>query len=201
MLVFIRHGETDSNVPGQERLRGKLPIPLNHDGVKGAEEVADAISELKDVKEVRTGTYVRVVQTSHEVGKALGMELTPMEEYNDWDTGDFAGELTSKVLKDIHDRIQHPLKPVKNGESFQEWLDKIVPALHEVVESDEIYVVVSSGRVATLLEALSKNKGDHPDTDTLLGKPPIDPGGILIVGADWKIRFKTAKVEESKGMS
>lgn len=169
--------------------------------MRQAEETAHKLSMLKDVKGIYSGTFVRVVQTATEVCEALGMELQPMEEFNDWDTGDWAGMLVSEIKPDLHDRIQHPLKKVPGGQTFQSWLDTITPALADKIEEDDLSIVISSGRVATLIHALGKGKGKEPELSILLGKPPIDPAGVMIVNSDWSIEFKTAKAEESKGMS
>lgn len=200
-LVFVRHGKTHSNEVGKEKLRGWLPVPLSLEGMRDIEQTADALSDVEGVDQIRCGTLVRVVQSAMEIGEALGMEITPMEELNDWDTGDFAGHGVAETKKDLHDHILHPLKKVPGGETFQFFLDRIVPILKGSVENDKLYVICSSGRVGTLLKALSINKGDHPDTDTLLGKPPIDPSGVMIIDRNWRITFKTQKDEESKGLS
>lgn len=201
MVIYVRHGTTDSNAPGNEKLRGWLPIPLNLDGMKEAHETAESLANVENVKDLMCGTLVRVVQSANEIAEVLGIPLNPLEELNDWNTGDFAGESADKAREDLHDRIRHPNKSTPGGETFQFFLDRIVPLLTKYVESKDLYIVVSSGRVSTLLKALSVNDGEHPDTQTLLGKPPIDPGGILIIRADWQIPFMTKKTEESKGLS
>lgn len=201
MIVFVRHGKTESNNVGHEKLRGWLPVPLSLEGMEQAEEIAYNLSGLEDVKEICCGTLVRVVQTAQEVAEALEMEISPCEELNDWNTGEYAGRGVPETLKTLHDHIQYPLKPVKGGEPFQFFLDRIVPVLNEKVKSKDLYVVISSGRVATLLKALSRNKGKEPDTDILLGKPPISPAGILIVDANWRITYTTEKEPGEKSLS
>lgn len=201
MVIFVRHGTTASNEPGNEKLRGWLPIPLNLAGMKESHDTAESLAVVENVKELMCGTLVRVIQSANEIAEVLGMELTPLEELNDWDTGDFAGEDATKARADLHDRIDNPNKAVPGGETFQFFLDRITPLLTKYVESEDVYILVSSGRVGTLLKALSVNDGSHPDTPTLKGKPPIDPAGIMIVRADWNIPFMTRKTEETKGLS
>lgn len=169
--------------------------------MKESRETAESLAEVEEVKDIMCGTLVRVVQSANEIGHALFMPIQPLEELNDWDTGDFAGHPVKETLNDLHDHIRNPAKKVPGGEPFQFFLDRIVPLLKEYVEDNNLHIVCSSGRIATLLKALSVNKGKEPSTDVLLGKPPIDPSGILIMNSDWKITFATKKSEESKGLS
>jgi broad specificity phosphatase PhoE len=200
-IIYVRHGKTASNDPDNEKLRGWLPVPLDKEGMQQAEDIADSLSDVKGVKEIRCATLVRVVQTAQECAEALGMTITPMEELNDWDTGDFAGKSVKETLKDLHACINEPLKKVPGGETFQFWIDRITPVLRESIESKDLYVIVSSGRVGTLLKAYSETGGEYPKTDVMLGKPPIDTAGVMIIDKKWKIVYKTAKEVESKGLS
>jgi broad specificity phosphatase PhoE len=201
MLIFVRHGKTDANNPEHETLRGWLPIPLTLEGMKESIEVGEELEDVENVESLKCGTLVRVVQSATEIANVLSMELEPMEELNDWNTGDFAGQAVKKTLNDLHDHIKYPLKKVPGGETFQFFLDRIIPVLTECVENDKVDIVVSSGRISTLLKALSKSKGKEPDTSILLGKPPIDPSGVLIMDSNWRITFMTKKSEQSKGLS
>ena len=201
MVVFIRHGRTPNNEVGHEKLRGWLPISLDLDGMCESRETADCLTALEDVKSLQCGTLVRVVQSAGMIAEVLCMELDAKEELNDWNTGDFAGESVQDTLDDLHDHIKHPLKKVPGGEPFQFFLDRIVPVLKEAVESDDVNIICSSGRVGTLLDALSMNKGKHPNTERLLKKPPIDPSGVFILDKNWRVVYATKKSEESKGLS
>lgn len=201
MLIFVRHGKTHSNNPDHEKLRGWLPVPLTLEGMKDSKETAESLAEVEDVDHIYCGTLFRVTQSAAEIAQVFSMELEPLEELNDWNTGDFAGQSVKSTLEHLHSHIKEPLKKVPNGEPFQGFLDRIVPILKGLVEDDKVNLVISSGRVSTLLKALSVNDGTHPSTDVLLGKPPIDPSGILIIRSDWKITFMTKKSEEGKGLS
>lgn len=201
MICFVRHGETHSNEVGHEKLRGWLPVPLSLAGMAGTKETAELLDEIESPARIMCGTLVRVIQSAAEIAQVLQMELEPDENLNDWNTGDFAGEPVQETLDDLHSHIRQPTKAVPGGESFQAFMDRIVPVLTDAVESKDINIVVSSGRISTLLKALSANGGKTPDQAILLGKPPIDPSGILILDRDWEITFSTRKSEESKGLS
>jgi broad specificity phosphatase PhoE len=201
MLIFVRHAKTESNDPVNERLRGTLPIPLTVEGMKQARETAESLAEVEDVKSLYSSTLVRVVQSAHEISQVLSIEMEPLEELDDWDTGDFQGQLAKDVMPQVLDYIRNPTKKVPGGEAFKFYQDKIVPKLREFVESDDVCVMVGSGRASTMLKALAVNKGGEPDLDILLKKPPVEPGGIMILNADWDITFMTKKSEEMKDVS
>lgn len=202
MLIFVRHGATSSNEIGHEKLRGWLPIPVTLEGMHEVQRTAEALSEMEGgVDAIYCGTLVRVVQSASEIAMAMEMELQPKDEFNDWNTGDFAGEPVQETLKDLHSHIRSPEKPVPNGESFQQFLDRIVPELKALVEDDNLNILVSSGRVSTLLNSLKASGGEKPDVQILLGKPPIDPAGVFILDNDWTVVFQTKKDAASKGLS
>jgi broad specificity phosphatase PhoE len=192
MLIAIRHGHTTLNEDGSERLRGWLPVPLTLEGMKASRETAESLSALEDVYSLYTSDLVRAVQAAEEVAQVLSIELEPREELRDWNYGDLSGKLVDNAtINALHDYMEHPNKVPKNGSSFQEFLDRTIPFLTELVESEEICIAVTHNRVLTLLNALCKTKGDYPHMDTLKKKGPIDPSGIMIVNRDWKIEFKT----------
>jgi broad specificity phosphatase PhoE len=197
VFIACRHGSTASNENGHEKIRGWLPIPLSKKGMEEAEEAAHNLSGVDNVEAIYCSDLVRAVQTAQEVAEALEMTITPREELRDWNQGDYSGQEAEKVYKRLHDFIESPQRKVPNGESYQFFLDRAVPFLNECAKSDKLYILVTHGRVVTLINALAKNKGEHPDTETLKGKAPVDPGGIIIVNPSWKITFMSSKRDKA----
>src|SRR5258708_5047554 len=159
MLIFVRHGKTKSNEPGQEKLRGWLPVPLDREGMKMARETAESLAEVEDVAHLYCATLVRVVQSAEEIAQVLQLPLEPYEELNDWDTGVLAGQKVSDALASLKDHIKHPEKKIEGGETFAFYKQRLIPRLKEFVESDEVCVMCGSGRTSTMLRALSVNEG------------------------------------------
>lgn len=202
MVVFVRHGRTDLNEAGDKKLRGWLPVPLDSTGMKEAHEVAERLSLVKNVKHLYCGTLVRVVQSASYIAEALSMPLEPGEEWNTWDTGEHAGTSVKDTIDKLNNYIKHPTMKVPGGETFQFFLDRVTAPLKKAVESDEINILCTSGRVSSLLSALVKNKGKYPDTETLItNSSEIDPSGVMIIEPDWTISFKTKKSEKGAGLS
>ncbi len=201
MIVYVRHAETASNQIGHEKIRSHLPVPLDQNGMAQAEEISHALANLDDVKAIWCGTSVRVVQTAMEIAEALGMTLTPLEELNTWDMGDWAGRLVKEMLPKIHAAIDKPNTLIPGGQTFQQWLNQTQPKVKEAVESDDLYVVVASGRIGGLLLALSENDGEYPAIEVLKRGAPVDPIGVIVVRKDWKILYKSARSAERAGDS
>lgn len=197
MLIVVRHGRTNLNEDGKEKMRGWLPVPLTVEGMQQSAETAVDLAELKgDVYALYTSELVRAVQSATEVAQVLEMEIEPRKELMDWDTGDLAGESVESNLPLIHYHIDHPTKALPGGESYQDVLDRAVPFLKELVESEEICIAVTHNRIVTLLKALTGSKGEKPDPKILKAKAPIEPSGIMMVNSDWKIVYASPKDPE-----
>jgi probable phosphoglycerate mutase len=196
MLIAVRHGVTKYNdnggTSGDEKFRGWLPIPLTLEGMKTSRETADLLEGVEDVYALYTSDIVRAIQSAEEIAQVLSMPIEPREELRDWNLGKYAGEPIKKVLDKVLAHIDEPRKVVEGGESYQTFLDRCVPFLHEIVESQEVCIGVTHARVFGLLKALSMNGGKHPDTAILKEKAPVHPSGIMIIRSDWKIAFTSA---------
>jgi probable phosphoglycerate mutase len=199
VLIACRHGRTAYNDNGGkggtdgEKFRGWLPIPLTLEGMKTSRETAELLEDVEDVYALYTSDVVRAIQSAEEIAQVLSMELEPREELRDWNLGDYVGQPVKDVLKEVLAHIDTPNKVVAGGESFQTFLDRCMPFLHELVESDDLCIAVTHARVFGLIKALSINKGDYPDTATLKAKAPVAPSGIMIVKSDWKIVYQSYK--------
>ena len=189
MLIAVRHGATALNEDGKEKLRGWLPVPLNLDGMEQANDTAEQLSQIDDVKHIYTSDLVRAIQTAHEIGEALWLPIEPVEELRDWNTGDLAGKSVMSNLPIIHDHIDHPLKKLPGGESFQSYMDRTIPFLKKLIEDDDFHIAVTHNRTMTLLRALSANGGKHPKTSILKRKAPVEPSGFMIIDKDWNIAY------------
>jgi broad specificity phosphatase PhoE len=93
--------------------------------------------------------------------------------------------------------MANPTGKVPGGEPYQHFLDRCVPFLREIVESDELIVAVTHARVITMLKALCVNGGGEPDMATLKRRCPIEPSGIMVVSRGWKVAFQTEVEPES----
>lgn len=189
MLIAVRHGKTHMNENGSEKMRGWLPIPLTLEGMKDAHDTGEILEEIEGITAIFTSDLVRAVQSATEIGNALNMMITPMEELRDWNTGDYAGQSVKDNLDKIHAFIDSPNKKIPGGESYQQYLDRTIPFLKALIEDDELHLVVTHNRTMTLLRALCKNGGEYPDNALLKRKAPVEPSGFILINQDWEITY------------
>lgn len=198
MLVAVRHGETEMNDnggKGGERTRGWLPVPLTVKGMKAMIDTAESLTGVEDIKALYCSDLVRSVQSAEEIAHVLAMPIDPREDLRDWNIGEYAGQEIKKILKDLHSFMDDPMKKVPGGEPYQSFLNRAIPFITELVESDDLCIAITHNRVMTLIAALCKNKGKHPDTETLKSKGPVDPAGVLIVRNDWTISYSSQRMD------
>lgn len=194
-LILVRHGITSFNDNGgkgetaKEKFRGWLPIPLTLNGMLHAHDTAQLLRDIDGIAHIFCSDVSRAIQSAHEVGQALQMPIEPAMPLRDWNLGDFVGQRVEDVLDEVLDLIDHPSKPVKNGEPYQSFLDRAMPFIKKLVESKELNVAVTHARNIGLTKALAINNGKFPDQKTLKSKAPIHPSGIMVVDPDWEIPF------------
>jgi broad specificity phosphatase PhoE len=187
VLIAVRHGRTSMNEDGVEKLRGWLPIALMVEGCEASYQTADKLARLDDVVAVYTSPLIRAIQSATPVGHKLGIELEPVEWLKDWDTG-HTGQEVEETLPIIHNLIDHPdLKD--GGESYNEFLDRCIPALRKHIISDEVCIAVTHNRVITLIRGLCKTGGEYPDTKLLKRKAPVEPSGFIVVSPTFEIEY------------
>ncbi len=152
-------------------------------------DTADSLQGLEDVASLHSSDLPRAVQSAHEVGKTLGMEIQPTPHLRDWNVGSLAGQLIKKILPQTHALMDSPDTPAPGRESYNDFLDRAVPALRSLVESPQTHIAVVHNRLTTLLHALSKTGGEYPDGETLKHKGPVEPSGALILDPQWNVIY------------
>jgi len=79
LIGLVRHGQTDWNVEG--RLQGQTDIPLNAEGVKQAEALANRLSSERPMWDaVLSSDLMRAYCTAEIIAEALGIPLLAGEK-------------------------------------------------------------------------------------------------------------------------
>lgn len=153
MLLFLRHGSTDYNTAGQERVRGQLNIPLSR---HGKQEAADAATRLKALQD--SGTAItrilacdldRAQQTANPVGKALGLPVHYTPALRTWDLGELEGKpIDAHVQHAISTMVKNPTKIPAGGESYQQFLARYLSFLGPFYNGkpNDVSVIVTHGQ-------------------------------------------------------
>lgn len=118
-IYLARHGQTAFNV--ENVIRGWLDMPLNDQGFKEAEELADTLlAEFgnRPPRAISTSDMRRTQQTATIVARELEAEVRATAALRPWNLGEFQGVDVNVAHQAIPDFVRHPRKPIPRGESF-----------------------------------------------------------------------------------
>jgi broad specificity phosphatase PhoE len=191
VLVVVRHGSTKLNGPGgDDKFRGWKDIPLSPHGRNEAMNTADKLKQFNiPIENHFTSPLKRAVQTSDEISNELGSKFEKNDGLKDWHIGEFEGKSVSSNLQAIHHYIDNPDERVPGGESYNQFLGRVVPFLKDLVENGRNDMAVTHNRLTTLLHAMAESKGQGISKKILKQKGPIEPGGIMMIHPDWSTQI------------
>ena len=165
---FIRHGQSEINVPGNPRTvpDAGVSYPLTRKGMEQARALAESLSGAPITK-IYTSTHLRAVQTADAVAfdHTLTLSLAPEAVEIDFGVGPEStqdvravyGELARKWLteKDLDARNG-------TGESFAEVQRRFLPFVREVMnrnalDSGIVVIVAHSATLGFMVPVLASN--------------------------------------------
>lgn len=161
-ILLVRHGETDWNV--QKKIQGSTDIPLNENGRKQAEKLAETLFERKEsIAGIYTSKLKRAAQTAGIIAENLQKECIAIPGLEEINFGLWEGltweQVEEKFPKEYeawreNRRYQRPPR----GESYQNLLERVLPALQKLVEEQkeegDMVVVTHSADIMTLMSFL-----------------------------------------------
>lgn len=191
-LILVRHGQTDSNVRMEIDSVPPGP-PLNEQGRRQAEELADALA-AEQVVGVYASTALRARQTARPVADRHGLAVRVAEGLHEVFVGDLDGTADAESRREFADVFrawdrQGDLdRPMPGGETGREAVDRCTAALADIVAQHEhgVVVVVSHGGLLRLVgPILAPNLRTHvaglsllANTARIVLEPdPARPGG------------------------
>lgn len=163
-IYFVRHGETEWNV--KKKIQGKTDIPLNENGVRQAQQLAEELSERREdgfhIVRVYTSPQVRAAKTARIVAEAMQVEYKVLEELREMDLGEWEG-LNWDVISETYGETYHYWNTHRRythtpgGESYDEVLGRTLMALEKILASErEDVVVVSHSAILMALRCYLK---------------------------------------------
>lgn len=167
-IWFIRHGESEINVPGNPRTvpDGGVSYPLTRKGVEQARALAESIHG-EPITKIYSSTHLRAIQTADAVAfdHTLTLSLAPEAVEIDFGVGPEStqdvravyGELARKWLieKDLDARNG-------TGESFAEVQRRFLPFVREIMnrhalDSGIVVIVAHSATLGFMVPVVASN--------------------------------------------
>ena len=198
-IWFIRHAESEINVPGTARPvpDGGMTYPLTRKGVEQAKSLAEATADAPIVA-VYTSTYLRAVQTADAIAFRHDLTLSLAPEAVEVDLGIKAGsqedsravymELARKWTVDKDLEARHG-----EGESFADVQRRFLPFVREVMnrhaqDSGVVVIVAHAATLAFMVPVLASNvPADyallHPMPNTGIVKTELRDSRLVCI--DW----------------
>lgn len=164
-LLLIRHGETDWNI--EKRIQGGTDIRLNQNGLAQAAALAKTLCQrTSPAIAIYTSPLARARQTADTIGAYLKLPPQCMGALREIDFGLWEGltweQVKERFPKEFEDWYQDRCyaRPPQ-GESYQDLLDRFVPALQELAKNhaggngNDLIVVTHSGCIMSFLSLLN----------------------------------------------
>lgn len=143
-LVVFRHGSTALNNESDERFRGWADVPLSEEGKAEALESAKKLKG-KGVAGIVTSDLQRTVQTAKIIAKELDIPiLEETDGFRPWHLGVMTGQPVKPNLPALHAYIKNPDEVVPDGESFNQFKDRMVKKIVQIQKKypkDKILIV------------------------------------------------------------
>lgn len=178
LLYLIRHGTTALNSAG--RFRGKEDPPLDLRGEKDADEIVAYLQSVHAIPEfIVSSSKRRAEQTAETISSAFKTPYITTDSLSAWNVGAFSGQKKNKETLDLLEQyIKDPETPIPEGESLNNFRERILPVLQECFEhAMEVgtgFIIVHSSIVH---ETGTQITGDHKAL-------VVKPGGVVAIGLE-----------------
>ena len=176
ILYLVRHGRTSLNSKGC--FRGNVDIPLSTVGKKDVEEAADFLESIEaDPVFIGTSDKKRAVETSDILAGRFNIPVEQTHLLRALNVGKFSGQPRSdENVKELETYLADPETVIPDGESLQDFRERVVPTLEECFQlaaSNGVGIVTCHSSIVH--EAGTQLFGSHT---SLL----VEPGGVVAIG-------------------
>lgn len=160
-IYLIRHGRTDWNDTNQ--IQGKSNIPLNSTGFLQARRVAEELKQSDlHISHIYTSPLQRAHQTALIISDVLNLPCDVINALEEINLGDWEGLSWREVREQYPERyaIWHEDRRYTNsinGESYNDMLERVLPALQQLASSDKDVAVVTHSAVIMALMCYINN--------------------------------------------
>ncbi len=173
-IFLVRHGETDWNV--EKKWQGHPDIPLNAEGEKQAQAVAEALKK-ENIELIVSSDLIRARRTAEIIKEKTGAELIIDKNLREKSFGDAEG-MTSEEARERYGPILNKYhEKLPNGESFEEVEKRIWNSVnqHQKDHSHKKIVFVTHGGALRTL----RRKIMDVSPEEIMTIPKVKNGEIL----------------------
>lgn len=160
-LILVRHGETDWN--RQERCQGISNIPLNSNGRKQAEVLAESLKN-QQLSAIYSSDLSRAMDTAREIAKHHSLSVRIESDFKEMNQGDFEG-LDFKYIRAHYGHILKKWREepenlrLPGGESLIEVQNRAWEAFTNIYKEHEDKRVLVVSHNLTIITLLCKFSG------------------------------------------
>lgn len=160
-LLFIRHGETDTNIKQLTHKKGSGE-GLNKTGRQQAHKLSD-VCRTYHIQTIYASPELRAIETAEIVGNDLGLKPTVLENLSERHWGDWDGlpwsEISSR-LQPLSIEERYKIIP-SNGESWEQMEQRLLKAVEMIQSQGKTAAVVThAGALRALMPPLKKEPLD-----------------------------------------
>ncbi len=130
-LFVCRHGETDLN--RQSRIQGSLDIPLNANGAKQAQRLAEQLKS-HNIDIIVSSSMRRAVQTAKIISTELDLDISEiLDEFSEKDFGIFEGKTIEECMH-ISKQTDGNINEYPTGETNHQVTERVLKGLGYLYE-------------------------------------------------------------------
>ena len=157
-MIFVRHGETDWNV--KKQIQGCTDIDLNDKGFSQAKLLADKIGKADyQLSCIYSSRLKRALKTAETISNEIHIPVVAFEGLEEMNLGVWEGRTWADIpslypeeYQTWHQERRYTRTP--GGESYQDLLDRLLPALKQIIQREEkngdVLIVTHSAVIMTL---------------------------------------------------
>jgi broad specificity phosphatase PhoE len=197
IFYMLRHGLTNDDMPGREKVTGWLDVPLNAQGRVNAAKAGQFLKR-KGISHIVTSDALRAIQTANIVADICCLKVVESEKLCSWNMGHIQGMDIEAAKPFLTYFEKHPALRPPEGEPFNAFYNRFKGAFYGMVS-----YVRRFPNSTPLFVTHSQNmdiakwfiKGIEPGELIQFGEG-IKPGGVMEVSIsmDGKISLRELKV-------
>lgn len=170
--LLARHGEDPANK--KNIFRGRIDEPLDDEGIKQAQELADYVMQHYTVQRIVSSPLLRSLSTAAIIAQMFGLPVIQERSLMSTDTGFLTGE-DQDEFKDVYQFfLDNPDKVIPRGESMDGVHERVGDFFEHDLKNDILTLYSGHSSTAVALANLTAGNRDlKPGVDEI-----TEPGGL-----------------------